>query len=144
LGRPHTAPIHKYVYSDRRRARLRPVRWVGSSRRDLKSFPKQVQRDVGQALYAAQCGEEYPTVKALKGYGGRGVLEIVAGYEGDAYRAVYTVNFKDAIYVLHAFRKKSKRGIATPQMDLDLIQRRLAAAERDHRERNEQDPQNPD
>ena len=108
---------------------------MGSSRRDLKNFPRPVQRDVGQALYAAQFGEEYPTVKALKGFGGRAVLEIVASHEGDTYRAVYTVRFHDAIYVLHAFQKKSKRGIATPQKELDLIKQRLTAAERDHRER---------
>ena len=113
----------------------KPVRWVGPSRRDLKTFPKPVQRHIGQSLYAAQCGEEYPSVKALKGFGGRSVLEIVAPYQGDTYRAVYTVRFQDAIYVLHAFQKKSKKGIATPKKDLDLIRERLAAAERDYRER---------
>ncbi len=114
---------------------VKPVRWVGSSRRDLKAFPKPVRRDIGQALYAAQQGEEYPSVKALRGFGGRSVLEIVAPYQTDAYRAVYTVRFHDAIYVLHAFQKKSTHGIATPQQDLDLIRQRLAVAERDYRER---------
>jgi phage-related protein len=90
---------------------------------------------VGQALYAAQCGEEYSSVKALKGFGGRAVLEIVAPHEGDTWRAVYTVRFQDVVYVLHAFQKKSKRGIATPQKELDLVKQRLAAAERDYRER---------
>jgi phage-related protein len=85
---------------------------------------------VGQALYAAQCGEQYPSVKALKGFGGRAVLEIVAPHEGDTYRAVYTVRFRDAVYVLHAFQKKSKRGIATPKRELELVRQRLAAAER--------------
>ena len=103
--------------------------------RDLKTFPKAVQRHVGQALYAAQCGEEYPAVKALRGFGGRSVLEIVADHQTDTWRAVYTVRVGDAIYVLHAFQKKSKKGIATPQNEIDLIRRRLAAAERDHRER---------
>jgi phage-related protein len=116
-------------------AAVKPVRWAGSSRRDLKAFPKAVRRDVGQALYAAQRGEEYPSVKPLRGFGGRSVLEIVAPYRSDTYRAVYTVRFPDAIYVLHAFRKKSTRGIATPQQDIDLIRRRLAVAERDSRER---------
>ena len=130
------AAILKYIYYNRREeGALKPVRWVGSSRRDLKSFPRPVQRDVGQALYAAQCGEEYPTVKALKGFGGRAVLEIVARHEGDTYRAVYTVRFHDAIYVLHAFQKKSKKGIATPQRELELIKQRLTAAEQDYRER---------
>src|SRR5580658_4538701 len=89
----------------------KPVRWVGSSRRDLKTFPPLVQRHIGQALFAAQCGEEYPSVKALKGFGGRRVLEIVALDAGNTYRAIYTVRFHDAIYVLHAFQKKSKHGI---------------------------------
>ena len=114
---------------------LKPVRWIGSSRKDLKAFPRPVQRDVGQALYAAQCGEEYPSGKALQGFGGRAVLEIVAPHEGDAYRAVYTVRFHDAIYVLHAFQKKSKKANATPEREIELVRRRLAAAERDRRER---------
>ncbi len=107
----------------------RAVRWVGSSRRDLKAFPRPVQRVIGQALYAAQCGEEYASVKALMGFAGRAVLEIVAPHEGDTYRAVYTVRFHDAIYVLHAFQKKSKKGIATPRKEIDLVRQRLAAAE---------------
>jgi len=90
---------------------------------------------VGQALYAAQCGEEYPSVKALKGFGGRAVLEIMASYERNTYRAVYTVRFFDAIYVLHVFQKKSKRGIATPQKEIELVNQRLAAAEQDYGER---------
>lgn len=120
---------------------VKPVRWVGSSRRDLKAFPKAVRRDIGQALYAAQRGEEYPSVKALRGFGGRSVLEIVAPYQTDAYRAVYTVRFHDAIYVLHAFQKKSTHGIATSQQDLDLIRQRLAVTERDYRERQGGDEQ---
>jgi phage-related protein len=119
---------------------LKPVRWLGSSRKDLKTFPRPVQRDVGQALYAAQCGEEYPSVKALKGFGGRGVLEIVAPHEGDTYRAVYTVRLRDAIYVLHAFQKKSTKGIATPKRELELVRQRLAAAERHHAEHEGERP----
>jgi phage-related protein len=111
------------------------VRWIGSSRRDLKAFPKIVQRDVGQALYAAQRGVEYPAVKALKGFGGRSVLEIVAEGEGATFRVVYTVRFMDAVYVLHAFQKKSKKGIATPQKDIELIRKRLADAEQDYKRR---------
>ena len=114
---------------------VKPVRWVGSSRPDLKAFPKAVRRDIGPAPYAAQPGEEDPSVKALKGFGGRSVLEIVAPYQTDAYRAVYTVRFHDAICVLHAFQKKSTHGIATSQQDIDLIRQRLAVAERDVRER---------
>jgi len=117
------------------RDQVKPVRWIGSSKRDLKSFPEPVQRDVGQALYAAQCGEEYPCVKALRGFGGRKVLEIAAPFDGDTFRAVYTVRFGDAIYVLHAFQKKSKQGVATQRKEIELVKQRLAAAERDHRER---------
>jgi phage-related protein len=113
----------------------RPVSWVGSSRRDLKTFPRPVRRHIGQALYAAQRGEEYSSVKALKGFAGRTVLEIVAPYERDTYRAVYTVRFHDAIYVLHAFQKKSKKGIATPRKEIELIKQRLAAAEQDYGKR---------
>src|SRR6266478_2205003 len=113
----------------------KPVRWVGSSLKELRTFPKVVQRHIGQALYAAQRGEEYPTVKALNGFKGRSVLEIIAASDTDTYRAVYTVHFYNAIYVLHAFQKKSKKGIATPKKELDLIQERLAAAERDYKER---------
>ena len=113
----------------------RPVRWVGSSRKDLKGFPKAVKRDVGQALFAAQRGEEHPSVKALRGFGDRSVLEVVAPFQTGTYRAVYTVRFGEAIYVLHAFQKKSRKGIATPQQDIDLIRQRLAAAERNYRER---------
>jgi len=114
--------------------KTKPVRWVGSSLRDLKTFPRSIQRHIGQALFAAQNGEEYPTVKALRGFGGRNVLEIVAADESGTYRAVYTVRFHDVIYVLHAFQKKAKRGIATPQRDIALVHRRLADAERDYKE----------
>lgn len=112
---------------------LKPVRWVGSSRKDVQSFPEPVRLDVGYALYAAQKGETDPAAKPLKGFGGRSVLEVVVRHDGDAWRAVYTVRFGDAVYVLHAFQKKSKSGIATPKKD--LIKRRLSEAERDNRER---------
>jgi phage-related protein len=116
---------------------VNPVRRVGLSRKDLKTFPRPVQREAGQALYAAQCSEEYPSVKALRGMGGRTVLEIVAPHEGDTYRTVYSVRFRDAVYVRHAFQKKSKKGIATPQRELELVKQRLAAAEHDCRERQQ-------
>ncbi len=113
----------------------RPLIWMGSSRRDLRGFPRQVRRGLGQALYAAQQGETDPSAKPLRGFGGGSVVEVVADHEGNAWRAVYTVRYAEAIYVLHAFQKKSKKGIATPQKDIDLIHRRLAAAQRLHRER---------
>jgi phage-related protein len=114
---------------------LRRVRWMGSSRHDLKDFPAKVRRHVGQALYAAQRGEQYPSVKALLGFGGRSVLEIVTSDQAGTYRAVYTVRFQGAIYVLHVFQKKSTKGITTPQREIELIRQRLAAAERDYIER---------
>jgi phage-related protein len=87
------------------------------------------------ALYAAQQGEVDPAAKPMKGFGGRSVVEIVSDFRGDTWRAVYTVRFLEAVYVLHAFQKKSKRGMATPRQELDLIRSRLAEAERLHRER---------
>ncbi len=108
---------------------------MGSSREDLKSFPEQVRRDIGQALYTAQQGETDPAAKPLKGFGGARVMEIVARHDTNTYRAVYTVRFAGCIYVLHAFQKKSKKGVGTPRKDIDLIQQRLAAAERHYKER---------
>ena len=114
---------------------LKPVFWVGSSRDDLRAMPDQVRRDIGQALYTAQQGGTDPKAKPLKGFGATRVMEIVERDRGGAFRAVYTAQLGDAIYVLHVFQKKSKRGIATPKRDIDLIRRRLAVAERDDRER---------
>ena len=113
----------------------KPIVWMGSSREDLRGFPEQVRRDIGQALYAAQQGETDPAAKPLKGFGGADVMEIVDRHDTNTYRAVYTVRFAGRIYVLHAFQKKSKKGIATPQKDVDVIRQRLAAAERLHKER---------
>lgn len=113
----------------------KPVVWIGSSRRELKSFPKQVRSDIGQALYAAQMGETDPAAKPLKGFGGTSVMEIVERYDTNTYRAVYTVQISSVIYVLHCFQKKSKSGIATPQKDIELIRRRLAEAQRLSRQR---------
>src|SRR5713226_9965872 len=108
----------------------RAVVWIGSSRKDLRKFPRVVRRDFGQALYAAQQGETDPSAKPLRGFGGGSVLEMVADHDGDTWRAVYTVRYSEAVYVLHAFQKKSKKGIATPKKEMDLIHRRLAEAER--------------
>jgi phage-related protein len=113
---------------------LRPVR-VGTSLRDLRAFPRSVRVDIGHALFTAQQGKTDPAAKPLKGFGGASVLEIVASRRGSAWRAVYTVRFQDALYVLHVFQKKSTKGIATPAREMNLIKRRLAEAERDYRER---------
>ena len=105
----------------------KPIRWVGSSRDDLLALPEEIRREVGYALYLAQNGDKADNAKPLKGFGG-GVLEVVEHHDGDTYRAVYTVRFESAAYVLHAFQKKSKSGIKTPKKDLDLIETRLKAA----------------
>lgn len=106
----------------------KPVEWIGSSRDDLREFPPEVRRVMGQAIDDAQWGGEHPAVKALKGFGGRGVLEVVDDFDGDTYRAIYTVKFAGVVYVLHAFQKKSKKGQATPQREIDLIKERLKRA----------------
>jgi phage-related protein len=94
-------------------------------------------RTNGPCLYQAQCGQEPVSAKALKGFGGRGVLEVVEEFDGDTYRAVYTVRFAGLIYVLHAFQKKSKKGIATPKQTIEVIKSRLRDAEEDYRARKE-------
>ncbi len=114
---------------------IKPVEWVGSSYKDFRSFPDLVQDVMGFALYMAQVGRMHANAKPLKGFGGAGVLEIIDDHQGDTYRAVYTVKFDSAIYVLHAFQKKSKKGIKTPQEDIDLVKKRLKAAEMDHKSR---------
>jgi phage-related protein len=114
---------------------LKPVEWLGSSRKDLRAFPRPVRVDIGQALYAAQMGDTDPAAKPLKGFGGARVMEIVERHDTNTYRAVYTAQFAGIIYVLHAFQKKSKQGIATPQTDVELIRSRLGDAGRLHRER---------
>jgi len=108
---------------------LKPIEWVGSSKSDLREFPDEARRVIGVALFAAQTGGEDPNAKALQGFGGRSVLEIVDDFAGDAYRCVYTVRFAGAIYVLHCFQKKSRRGSRTPQVDIEMIKSRLKSAE---------------
>lgn len=109
---------------------LKPVVWVGSSRKDLREFPDRVQDHMGYALYIAQQGGKHRDAKTLKGFGGAGVVEVVTDHQGDTFRAVYTVRFGRAIYALHAFQKKSKSGIKTTQQDIELIKQRLKEAER--------------
>jgi phage-related protein len=117
----------------------KPLTWVGSSKRDYIRFPDQVQDDMGYALFVAQMGERPRNAKPLKGFKGAGVLEIVEDYDGDTFRAVYTVRFAQRLYVLHAFQKKSKRGIETPKSEIRLVEQRLRAAEEDYRQRQQQD-----
>ena len=114
--------------------RIKPVSWIASSYKDFRAFPDSVQDAMGYALYQAQIGEKHAGAKPLKGFGGAGVLEIVTDHIGDTFRTVYTVKFALAVYVLHALQKKSKSGIRTPTEDLELIRRRLKAAEADYKE----------
>jgi phage-related protein len=114
---------------------LKPLIWVGSSRDDLREFPDPIQDHMGYALYVAQRGGKHRDSKALSGFGGAGVVEVIRGFRGDTFRAVYTVRFAGAVYVLHAFQKKSKTGRETPRRDIELIQQRLREAEQIARER---------
>ena len=116
---------------------LKPLNFIGSSREDLKEFPDEVKQDIGYALFEAQKGQKSEATKPLKGFSGAGVLEIIERFDGDTYRAVYTVKFREVIYVLRCFQKKSKSGIKTPQQEIELIQRRLRAAEEDYRVRHQ-------
>jgi len=114
----------------------KPLYWIGSSLKDIARFPSQVQRTAGFALSAAQYGGKHSSAKPWKGEG-PGVLEVVQDYEGDTYRAIYTVRFARAVYVLHAFQKKSPRGIATRQSDIALVRQRLKLAQRDYKEKHD-------
>ncbi len=111
------------------KATPKPVHWVGSSKKDLLELPVAVSDFFGYALYFAQKGTRHKAAKVLKGFGGAGVLEIVEDDAGGTYRAVYTVRFEEAVFVLHCFQKKSKSGIATPKRDIDIINQRLKIAE---------------
>jgi len=102
--------------------------WIGGSREDIRDFPEDVKDVIGYALYLAQKGGKHLAAKPLKGFKGAGVLEVVDDYKGNTYRAVYTVNYIEVVYVLHAFQKKSKKGIETPKQEIDLIKARLQRA----------------
>ena len=112
----------------------RPLDWVGSSKKDFLGFPEPVKDEMGNALGLAQFGGKHPSAKPWKGQGS-GVCELVENYDGDTYRAVYTVRFKEVVYVLHAFQKKAPKGIRTAQVDIDLIKKRLKMAQQDYEAR---------
>ncbi len=116
---------------------IRPLRWVSSSRDDLSEFPDKVRYQFGHGLFLAQIGEHPPSAKPFRGVGG-GVVELFDDHDGDTYRAVYTVRLTTAVYVLHAFKKKSKQGIKTPPRDVELIKSRLRDAEDDDDERKKE------
>jgi phage-related protein len=109
----------------------KPVKWVGSAKRDLDAMPEDVKDVFGHAIDLAQAGGKHPDAKIMTGFGSAGVLEVVEDHRGDTYRAVYTIKFSGWVYVLHCFQKKSKTGIKTPKEDLDLIHARLKAAKLD-------------
>lgn len=109
----------------------RPLRWIAASRKDFGAFPPKVQDTFGFELFLAQTGQQPPSAKLLKGLVS-GTIELIEDFDGDTYRAVYTVRFEKAVYVLHSFKKKSKHGIKTPQSDIEIIKRRLKDAEADH------------
>jgi phage-related protein len=113
----------------------RPLYWIGSSLKDIARFPPAVQRTFGFALSAAQFGGKHSSAKPWRG-DGAGVLEVVKDYDGNTYRAIYTVRFAHSVYVLHAFQKKSPHGIATRQSDIDLVKMRLKIAQQDYEERH--------
>ncbi|MEO3434467.1 type II toxin-antitoxin system RelE/ParE family toxin [Inquilinus sp. CAU 1745] len=112
----------------------KPLDWVGSSKKDFLGFPEPVKDEMGNALGLAQFGGKHPSAKPWKGQGA-GVFEVVEDHSGNTYRAVYTLRFKEVVYVLHAFQKKSPRGIRTAQVDVDLVERRLKAAQQDYEAR---------
>jgi phage-related protein len=112
----------------------KPLYWIGSTVKDIARFSSEMQRTVGFALSAAQFGGKHPSAKPWKGEG-PGVLEVVKDYDGDTYRAIDTVRFARAVYVLHAFQKKSPHGIATRQSDIALVKERLRVARQDYEER---------
>ncbi|MBW8829374.1 MAG: type II toxin-antitoxin system RelE/ParE family toxin [Burkholderiales bacterium] len=107
----------------------KPLVWLGSSKKDLMALPTDVRKFFGHALDFAQHGGQHDAAKVLKGFGGAGVLEVVEDDVGGTYRAVYTVKFEQAVFVLHCFQKKSKSGIVTPKEDMEIIRARLKVAE---------------
>ena len=112
----------------------RPLNWVGSSKRDFLAFPDPVKDELGNALGIAQFGGKHPKAKPWKGQG-PGVLEVVEDHAGDTYRAVYTVRFREVVYVLHVFQKKSPSGRRTSRTDIALIAQRLRVAQQDYEAR---------
>jgi phage-related protein len=107
----------------------KPLEWIASSYKDLMALPPDMRRRFGYALSLAQMGDQDDAAKVLKGFGGAGVLEVVEDDTGGTYRAVYTIKFAEAVFVLHCFQKKSKSSIATPKPDIDIIRARLKVAE---------------
>jgi phage-related protein len=113
---------------------VKPLFWVGSSLHDMRDFPEEVRRTMGFALWQAQQGGKHLDAKVLQGFGGAGLLEVIEDHHGGTFRGVYTVKFAGAVYSLHSFQKKSKKGVKTPASDMNLIRQRLKAAEKHYKE----------
>jgi len=111
---------------------MKELRFVGSSRENIQAFPEEVKDDIGYALYEVQKGVKPHCAMPLKGFIGAHVMELVENFDGNTYRAVYTVSFKEVVYVLHCFQKKSTRGIKTPLREIELIKKRFLAAQKDY------------
>lgn len=111
----------------------KPIIWVGSSKKDFMDFPSDVRKEMGHALYIAQKGEKHRDAKPLKGFGGGSVLEIVQSDGQGTYRTIYTVQMEEAVFVLHAFQKKSKTGIKTPKQEIDLVEQRLKSVQQKYK-----------
>lgn len=126
---------------DRASAQPKPLEWIGSSKKDLQALPDEVMDVFGYALFLAQTGGKHDQAKPLKGFGSAGVLEVVEDWQGNTYRAVYTVRFAERVFVLHVFQKKSKSGIATPKPDMNLIRERLKTAARRAKELKDEQTQ---
>lgn len=118
----------------RNEKKVKALGWIGSSKRDLKEFPSDILKEMGHALYIAQEGGKHKDAKPLKGFGSATVLEIVQNDGNGTYRTMYTVQFEEIVYVLHAFQKKSKTGIKTPKKDMDLVEKRLKGAQQEYKE----------
>jgi len=114
---------------------LKILDWIGSSKKDLLKLPEEIIQTFGFGLYQAQMGNRHIKSKTLKGFSGANVIEILEDDSSGTYRAVYTIKFKDIVYVLHVFQKKSKQGIKTPKDDMDLIKSRLKLAQEMYNER---------
>ena len=115
--------------------KFRTLVWIGSTLKDLRSFPPDVKDAMGYALYQAQLGRKAPTAKPLRGFGSAAILEVIEDYHGDTYRAVYPVQYSDLVYVLHTFQKKSKKGAATPKPDIELVKTRFKTAAAEYKRR---------
>ncbi len=118
---------------------MKPLFWVGSSKRDLDKLPDDIKSSFGHALYLAQHGERYLRSKIMKGFGGAGIIEIIERGASGTFRAIYTIKMAKAVFVLHVFQKKSKSGIATPKKEIDLIKRRLKDAQKMYRDTYEKE-----